>query len=100
MLSPELRIKDHADHAGPFHPLVPSKEPTRSKPDPSFHFQNNNSLTAPNHTEMPDAMVDLWTMPSNTPKQTKSNLNQTTHTKVSVEAVAMLPPEDKSNSLD
>merc|ERR1719313_1237082 len=44
--SPQLRIKDNADHAGHSQPLVVLKVPTSSRLDNSFLFPSKTLLTA------------------------------------------------------
>jgi len=78
VLSPQLRTKVHADHAGLSQPPVPSKVLTRLPRDHSSHSQNNNWLTAHPHTETPAVTEDGWTMPSTILKLTNSRLKATT----------------------
>lgn len=62
---PPSRTKLIAVHAGLSPPMPPSKVPISLPVKPST-CQSNNSLTAPDHMETKDAMVDGWTLPSNT----------------------------------
>ena len=68
-LSPQLRTRDNADHAGLSLPLVLWKVLTSWPPRTSFHFPSSNWSIAQPRTL--DAMVDSWTMLSNMPSQTK-----------------------------
>merc|ERR1719454_2755668 len=76
---PKLRTKDNADHAGPSQLLVQLREPWLSRLETSNHSLSNNLLTA-TESKTKDAMVDSWTMPSNTLSQTHSSLSLHTHT--------------------
>merc|ERR1711935_1104855 len=69
VLSPQLRTRDNADHAGLSLPLVLWKVLTSWPPRTSFHFPSSNWSIAQPRTL--DAMVDSWTMLSNMPSQAK-----------------------------
>merc|ERR1711957_743315 len=58
----------------------PSKEPSKSPPEPLPPTPSNNLLTAPPKTV--DAMVVLWTTPSSTSRLPHSCSKETTHTRV------------------
>ena len=80
MSSMPLRTKEVVDHAGPSQqsePLnlispLPERDSTRS--------QSKSSLTAQVPMETRDAVVDGWTLPSNTSLTTESLNLQATHT--------------------
>jgi len=63
---PPLKTRECVDHAGPSPPPVPLKlKMPSTDQDPSPPDLNKNWLTAQEATEIWDATVVLWTMPSN-----------------------------------
>lgn len=77
-LSPPLKTKDHADHAGLS--VLPDllKEPTSTPRENCYLSLNKNQLTVLHLSETQDVMEDSWMTVSNSSKKTESRLKITT----------------------
>ena len=95
LTSTQLKTKDHADHAGPSLPTVFKNLPSKSKEDLFPTFQNKTLLTAPNHTEIKDAMAAGTTMPGTTLRITELLLKMLILTKQQNKFVRALQEETK-----
>jgi hypothetical protein len=108
VLSPVLRTKANADHAGHSVPLVLSKALTSLQPKPSSPSLNNNLLIAQPKTQV--AMVVQWILLSLTLNLPPLRLRMLTHTPVRMAhalltvqvllaqlATQMLPPTTQPN---
>jgi len=81
-MSPLSKTRDSADHAGHSLLLVVLKLHTSTRLEPSSLSQNNNSLIAPRSSmDLSVAVVDRWTVPTDTGK-TETLLNSNPHTPI------------------
>lgn len=95
LTSTQLKTKDHADHAGPSLPTVFKNLPSKSKEDLFPTSLNKTLLTAPNHTEIKDAMAAGTTMPGTTLGITELLLKMLILTKQQNKFVRALQEETK-----
>merc|ERR1712083_318355 len=77
--SPQSRIRDSADHAGPSPPLEPWKVASKSRPEPSLPSPNRN-LSTVTTSALKAAMEVPWLEPSSGSRTTRLRLSLTTST--------------------
>ena len=90
-LSPQLKIKVNAVHAGLSQLSVPSKVTTSLPTTSSFHSLNNNSLIAQRTVVTLVAMVEIWVLPSIMLPNHPSKPSLTIHTRLKTRDVTTMP---------